>query len=160
MLLIDTNGIIEAVRTRCWNALTGQLQVETVRECRREARTGNRNPGNITVSTQALNRLGEVHKVGPEKRATFEVTYSDATGLDPGERDLLAHAFDIADDEVWRLCSPDMACIRAAYEMGHADRLCSLEHLAQEVGERPHPPLLDHFSERWLREKRTHFRMR
>lgn len=159
MLLIDTNGIIEAVRTGCWNAVTGQLQVETVEECRRESRAGNRNPGNITVSAQNLNRLNAVHDVSSDRQAAFELAYPDASGLDQGERDLLAHAFDLADDEVWRLCSPDKACVRAATEMGWADRLCSLERLADEVGERPQPPLFDHFSERWLSEWRTHFRM-
>jgi hypothetical protein len=34
VVLVDTNVIIEAIRTRCWNALTGGLRVETVAECR------------------------------------------------------------------------------------------------------------------------------
>lgn len=33
-ILVDTNVIIEAVRTGCWAALTGQLRVETVVACR------------------------------------------------------------------------------------------------------------------------------
>lgn len=158
MLLIDTNGIIEAVRTGCWNALTGQLDVETVQKCQREARTGNQNLGNITVPEEALERLYEVHRVSPEQRAKLELEHPGAGGLDAGERDLLAHAHDLPNDEAFRLCSPDIACVRVASKMGLAEQLCSLERLAEEVGQRPHPPLRDHFSRRWLGEKRTRFR--
>lgn len=158
MLLIDTNGIIEAVRTKCWNALTGQLQVETVEECRREARTGNRNAENINVSEEDLDRLNEVHPVGRDDQAEFQLAYPDADGLDDGERDLLAHAYGLPGGTVWRLCSPDKACIRAAVELEWTDRLCSLERLADEVGQRPDRPLRNHFSKRWLAEKRTRFR--
>ena len=39
-VLVDTNIIIEAVRTECWNALTGRHQVETVQACCDEAEAG------------------------------------------------------------------------------------------------------------------------
>lgn len=159
MLLIDTNGIIEAVRTGCWNALTGQLDVATVQECRREARTGNRNPGNITVPEEALDRLTDVDRVAQRQRAALQLVYSGADGLDAGERALLAYAHDLPGEVAWRLCSPDVACIRATVELGWAGRLCSLERLAGEVGRTPDWPLRDHFTRRWLSEKRTLFRM-
>ena len=40
VVLVDTNIIIESVRTGCWNALTTHFKVETVEKCCEEARTG------------------------------------------------------------------------------------------------------------------------
>lgn len=42
VVLVDTNVVMEAVRTHCWNAMAGGLWVETVEECREEALRGDR----------------------------------------------------------------------------------------------------------------------
>jgi hypothetical protein len=40
IVLVDTNIIIEAVRSHCWNALATHYAQETVEKCLEEARTG------------------------------------------------------------------------------------------------------------------------
>ena len=39
-VLVDTNAIIEAYRTRSWRALSGGWRVETVEACVAETQTG------------------------------------------------------------------------------------------------------------------------
>lgn len=151
--LVDTNVIIEAVRTKCWKALTGSLRVETVEECRDEAGRGDRSrPGYVPVSGDDLGRLAKVHAVGDLERATLGLAYAGAQNLDAGERDLFAHAFvrAAAGDDVWVICSPDRAAVRAAVALGWRDQTRSLAELAAAVGARPNPPLAGHFGERWL----------
>lgn len=94
VVLVDTNVMLEAVRTRCWNALTGGLRLETVEECRDEALRGDRGrPGYRPVSVQNLARLRTVHPVTALERVTFGMAYADAQNMDAGERDLFAHAY-------------------------------------------------------------------
>lgn len=157
-MLVDTNVVIEAVRTKCWNALTGGLRVETVEECRDEALRGDRGrPGYVAVGEGDLSRLAAVHRVTELERATFGMEYPDAQNMDAGERDLFAHAYARAagSDSVWLLCSPDRASIRAAVALGWHDRLRSLAALAEAVGARASAPLADHFGKRWLSDFRT-----
>jgi hypothetical protein len=151
--LVDTNVIIEAVRTRCWNALAGSLRVETVSECRDEAGRGDRSrPGYVPVSEADLARLAQVHSVTDLDRAVFGMAYDGSLNMDAGERDLFAHAFAraAAGDMVWVICSPDRAAIRAAVALGWRDQTRSLAELAAAAGARPGPPLAEHFGERWL----------
>jgi hypothetical protein len=115
LVLIDTNAIIEAVRTGCWSAITGQLRVETVEACRQEALTSPSTPlpGYVPVSEKDLRRLASVHAVGSVVRAAFKLVYEDADGLDAGEHDLLAYARSLS-DEAWVVCSPDKAFDRSS----------------------------------------------
>jgi hypothetical protein len=158
VVLVDTNVVMEAVRTRCWNALTGGLCVETVEECRDEALRGDRGrPGYLPVSEQDLARIRKVHPVTPLERVTFGMAYQDARNMDQGERDLFAHAYARAarGDSVWILSSADRACMRAAVALGWHERMCSLGALAAAVGAHPNPTLLDQYGERWLSQVRT-----
>lgn len=162
VILVDTNAIIEAVRSRCWNAITGAaaLALETVEECRDEAQRGNHSrPGYVPVSDTQLARLHAVHGVTELERVTFTIAYPDAEGMDLGERDLFAHAFARAQrgDDVWVVCSPDKASILAAVTLGWADRVVSLEDIARSVGARP--TLAEHFGEAWLSATRTAIRL-
>lgn len=70
------------------------------------------------------------------ERATFALQYADASNLDAGERDLMAHGLAcLADgDSLWVVCSPDRASVRAAVALGWADRMHSLEALIEAVG--------------------------
>lgn len=155
-ILVDTNVVIEAVRTGCWNALTGGLTVDSVAECRREALAGSAETISdyVIVGTEDLNRMHTVHEVVPSVRAAFKLAYAEADALDAGEHDLLAHAHDDATG-AWRVCSPDKAAIRAAVRLGHGDRLVSLEELVSNVGARPHPDLRVQFTSGWLSSFRT-----
>ena len=74
VVLVDTNVVMEAVRTRCWNAVSGGLCVETVEECRDQALRGDRGrPGYLPVSEQDLARIRRVHPVTALERATFAI---------------------------------------------------------------------------------------
>ena len=160
VVLVDTNVVMEAVRTRCWNAITGGVRVETVEECRDEARRGDRGrPGYLPVSDADLARMRAVHGVGEMERVTFSLAYPDAQNMDAGERDLFAHAFarSARGDDVWIVCSADKACVRAAVALGWHERMHSLGALVAAVGAVPRPALLDHFGERWLSTCRTEF---
>lgn len=157
-MLVDTNVIIEAVRTRVWKALLGALRVETVRECWDETQRGSpHDPGYVTVTAADLAGLAEVHAVTDLERATLALTCADAAALDPGERDLLAHALtrQASGDTVWLVSSPDRACVRAAVALNLGDHTISLEELAQAAGARPALLPKEHFTRRWLSAERT-----
>jgi hypothetical protein len=63
-VLVDSNVIIEAIRTGCWNALTGHFQVETADKCREEARTGRAYaPGYVVVQERDLREHLTAHGV-------------------------------------------------------------------------------------------------
>ncbi|MDB4913761.1 MAG: hypothetical protein JWM95_1405 [Gemmatimonadetes bacterium] len=159
-ILVDTNVIIEAVRTGCWNALTGGLRVETVEECRDEAVRGDgRQRGYIPVSTEHLSRLAVVHPVSPHARAAFALRYPDALSMDKGERDLYAHAVERTEqgDDVWLLSSADKASVRAAVTLRLEGHLRSLDALIRQLGARPVVPLRRHHEESWLASHRIEY---
>ncbi len=113
-VLVDTNAIIEAVRTHCWPAVTGHFRIETVQECQDETLRGDaRDPSYIEVTGEDLARIAHVHEVTELERANLAIAYEYADALDDGERDLFAHAIR-RDDDQRQLCSPDKASIRAA----------------------------------------------
>jgi hypothetical protein len=158
VVLVDTNIVLEAVRTKCWNAVSGGLRVETVEECRDEALRGDRGrPGYLPVKPEDLARIRTVYPVTAVERVTFAMAYPDAQNMDAGERDLFAHAYARVSrgDAVWILCSADRACVRAAVELRWHERMFSLASLAAAVGANPNPPLLAQHEERWLSQVRT-----
>jgi hypothetical protein len=160
VVLVDTNVVMEAVRTRCWNAVSGGLCIETVEECRDEALRGDRGrPDYLPVSEQDLARIRNVHPVSALERATFALAYGDAAGMDAGERDLFAHAYGrmTRGDSVWVVSSADQACVRASVALGWHERMYSLASLAAAVGANPNPALLAHHTERWLAHVRTKY---
>ncbi|MBI4541306.1 MAG: hypothetical protein HY704_17525 [Gemmatimonadetes bacterium] len=148
--------VIEAVRTRCWNAITGQRRVVTVEECANELRRGDTGTrgyrGYIRVTEQDIARM-TVAPLPPEGAAAFRLTYPAADGLDPGERDLLAHATTRNDD--FQVCSCDKAAVVAAHALGWLDRVVSLEAVALTVGARPNPALKVQFTEARMGQWRT-----
>jgi hypothetical protein len=149
--------VIEAVRTACWNAISGQHALVTVVECATELRSGNASrPGYVPVSEADLGRL-EVRPVSALESAQFRLRYPDADGLDSGERDLLAHAATRTGD--FAICSSDKAAVRAAHACGWLDRVVSLESLAESVGAKPKPPLRTQFTEVRMAEWRTTLRL-
>lgn len=160
VVLVDTNVIIEAVRTETWNALTGAVRVETVEEVCSEARRGDSlRPGYVPVSDADLGRLHAVHVVSQLERAAYLLADAEAAGMDPGEQDLFAHAYKrtSSGDEVWVLCSPDKASVRAAVRISIADQLKSLEAACTAVGARPKHPLKPHHQELFLSKYRTEY---
>jgi hypothetical protein len=153
-VLVDTNIIIEAFRTRCWKALTAFYQVETVEKCHEEALTGDHlRPGYVEVDASALQGRLVVHPVTDLELAGFSLVCPDADALDAGERHLFAHAQSRPD--AWIATCADRAAVRIAFLLGWKDRFHSLEALSQPTGAKP--ALKRHFTENWLSEVRTDF---
>lgn len=93
VVFVDTMIVIEAVRTSCWNAITGQRQIVTVEECADELHRGDASgAGYVPVSEQDIERA-TVEPLPDEAAVKFRLEYAAADGLDPGERDLLALAY-------------------------------------------------------------------
>lgn len=154
VVLVDTNIIIEAVRTHCWNALTSHCTVETAEKCMEEARTGDPMRRHyVPVTAEDLQRISAVRDVSHAEHVQLAVILPMADELDAGERHLFAHALGRGD--AWIASCADRAALKAAFALGWRDRFVSLEALARDVGARP--DLKQHFRERWLSEVRTAF---
>lgn len=154
VVLVDTNIIIEAVRTRCWNALVSHFTLETVDKCLEEARTGDpMRREYVAVDAEQLKGVTKAHSVSPLEKARLALSLTTADELDAGERELFAHALGRSD--AWIASCADRAALKAAFTLGWKDRMVSLEVLAQFAGARP--DLKQHFRERWLSDVRTAF---
>jgi predicted nucleic acid-binding protein len=156
VVLVDTNIIIEAFRTRCWKALTTYYRVETVEKCYEEALTGDRlRPGYVEVESKVLKEKLTIHRVETVEQAALTLTCPDVDALDAGERCLFAHAHGRSD--AWIATCADRAAVRIALTLGWKERIYSLEVLCKPTGAKP--GLKRHFTEDWLSEVRTDFVM-
>jgi hypothetical protein len=155
-VLVDTNVIIEAHRTGCWQALSGYFALETVEKVIEETQTGaqNRSPESVIDETRLRASIRQVASISDQMRAAFHLTHP-ASALDPGERDLLIYAGTVPAAETWLLNSPDMAVIRHAHERGWLDRLVSLESMNGHLKGRLSSVLRTNYTEQWLSIKRT-----
>lgn len=132
-VLVDTNIIIEAVRTGCWNALIAHFSVQSVEKCCEEARTGEAHrAGYVAVSEKILREGLEVHRVSETELVALSLRDAEAFRLDAGERHLWAHALGRTDD--WIACCCDQAAINTAVRLNWGDRMVSLEELAGAAG--------------------------
>ncbi len=148
-VLMDTNVILEAHRTKTWRVLTGSYRVETVEECVTETQTGfqNRRTELQIDGTQLRDRLTEVHIVEDMDRARLTVKVGDIW-LDEGEASLWAHALSRTDD--WVLCGPDKASLRCGVRLGVRERLVSMQELLDAVGvNRPGIVLREAYTKKW-----------
>ena len=153
VVLTDTMIVIEAIRTGCWNAITGQRKLVTVEKCREELLRGDSALADyVPVTEQDIARLG-VEPVDPVLAVRFRLECPGSDALDPGERDLLAYAFGLKDD--FLLCSSDKAAVRIAHRMGLLESVVSLQVLVESVGGRARPALKLQFTERWMSAWRT-----
>lgn len=135
VVLVDTNIIIEAVRTNCWTALTTHFSVETVEKCCEEARTGQlHRPGYVEVNENALRDRLKVHQVSNAELAALSLRDPEAFRLDAGERHLWAHG--LGRNDAWIASCCDNAAINAAIRLGWEERLKSLEELVNAAGAR------------------------
>lgn len=155
IILVDTNIIIEAVRTGCWNALTAHFSVETVEKCCEEARTGQAHrPGYVEVNESALRTRLTVHRVSNAELAALGLRDAESFRLDAGERHLWAHAS--GRNDAWLASCCDRAAVNAAVRLGWGDKLVALEELAYAAGARPAvKSLKEQFSSARLSEWRT-----
>ena len=148
-VLVDTNAIIEAHRTKVWPALTGAYPVETVEDCIVETQTGfQRRKVEQMIDASALRAsLASVHSVSHPERAELAVRIH-GIALDLGEESLWAHA--LGREDAWLLCGPDMASLRCGVRLGFRERLVALEKLLNRVGHRPRLVLRQQYTTKWL----------
>lgn len=150
ILLVDTNAMIEALRVKCWKAISTFYRIETAERCIAELGTG---PKADQESVELVRKTALVHAVSQVQRIALMQRYSMADLLDSGERDLLAHALARAD--AWFLCGPDKATLRALQALGLLARAVSLEKLARVAGARGNDQFKDNYRERWLSQQRV-----
>lgn len=157
LVLVDTNVVIEAFRVGCWRALTTHFTIETVEKCYEEALTGDpMRPGYIVIEGDALRAgLRARHNVSEGERAALTLRLAYPETLDPGERDLFAHA--LARPDAWIASCADRAAVNAALELGWEERLVSLEALVRAAG--ANRAMQFHYTERWLSDVRTTFKL-
>jgi hypothetical protein len=148
-VLLDTNVILEAHRTSSWKALSGGYGIETVETCVIETQTGfQRRRMELQIDeTELRARVVAVHKVADIQRAEVLIRSPDIA-LDPGERDLWAHA--MRRHDAWVLCGPDRASLRFGVRLGFRDRFVSLERLLEDAGFGARGRLRVNYTTRWL----------
>jgi hypothetical protein len=153
-VLVDTNAIQAAHRYGCWTALHKWFHLETVEICIEEALRPNRR-GKRLVDRKRDDLQKEIHPhaVTDAHRAVLLHALQGRVDLDDGERDLLSLALTIK-TEVWWLCGPDKATIRAMHLLGIIERMCSLQALTEATGQK-HPKLEEQFTEKWFSSIRT-----
>lgn len=146
IVLVDTNVILEAHSKRCWAALCGGHQVETVEKCVEETQTGfqQRRPEQNIDERQLRASLANVHPV--DELALAEVLLMGGGVLHAGERHLWAHA--LTRQDAWVLCGPDTASLRFGHEARMRDRIVTLEGLLADIGFRPPVPIQPQFGRR------------
>jgi hypothetical protein len=131
-VFVDTNIIIEAIRTGCWKSLVGSYNIQTVEKVKEEALQGRHDTaGYIVVPATDFDSNVQVHSVTQEQLAVAILHYPDLALLDEGEKHLLACAFSCA-NMPYILTTADKAAIRASCGLGFEDRLKSLEELARK----------------------------
>ena len=147
-VLVDTNAIIEAHRTRSWRALSRGWRVETVEACVVETQTGFqlRRKEEAIDTSELRESLAAVHSVGARERAELALRKGNIA-LDEGEDALWAHA--LGRNDAWVLCGPDKASLRCGVRLGYRERLISLEELLDSVGHRPAGELRRAYTKKW-----------
>lgn len=147
-VLLDNNAIGDVVDLGLWKGLLASYpgQLVTVREIEGEAGTYFRGLSDGVALMASLQQL-RVHDV---TRAERDAVAARTLGvaLDPGERDLWAHALGRQDG--WILCGPDKGTLRASVKLGLEARIVSLETLLQDAGLSTKGLEL-HQTEAWLR---------
>ncbi|HCE45449.1 MAG TPA: hypothetical protein DET40_18065 [Lentisphaeria bacterium] len=56
--------------------------------------------------------------------------------------------------KIFYICSPDRACIKAAYKLGLIDKVISLENLTESCSIK-NPKTRKHFPKKWLQDFKT-----
>ena len=117
IVLMDTNVIIEAHRTKCWGAVVNAFKVETVEKCCEEAATGDKRRADyVVIDVEAMKKSAVIHPVTLLELAELETRLAEPDRIDPGEKHLLAHALKKA--AVWHVSASDRAAVNAGSELG------------------------------------------
>ena len=153
-ILIDTNAIKAAHLVGCWNLIRKCYKLETADYCIEEAVRPNRNGKRlVNKSVEELRKELHAHAVTDTQRAALAITLQGRVDLDDGERDLLSLAISFK-EEIWWLCGPDKATLRAMNFLGILEKMCSLQLLAEDAGAKGKSWEIQ-YTEKWLSQKRT-----
>lgn len=164
-VFVDTNVILEAVRTNCWKPLCSRYAVETVDKCIEEARTGDPyDTSRIQVPDGLLTpAMLARHQVSNAQIATLVLAFPVCTGLDAGEQHLLAHLHTRESEHGAQvlLSTADRAAVTSAGAIGWLDRLIALEAMARQSGvsRQQVEQLKRHYLNDWLDRVRLDFRL-
>jgi hypothetical protein len=132
IVFVDTNVIIEAHRTGCWQAPAASYDIHTVEAVREESlRRPKGDIDYIPIDEAVFDGNVTVHAVSDTERARAIIEYPELAHLDEGEKDMLACLYS-AGISVMLLTTGDTAAIRMACQLGFADQLCALETLARK----------------------------
>jgi hypothetical protein len=158
IVLVDTNVLIEAHRTRCLAALSNYFAFHTVEKVVEETQTGaqNRHPEHTIPLESLKSQLRHVAIVTDLQRANFALS-NPGVELDPGERDLIIYGLSLGHHDVWFLNSPDVATVRYAHHRKWLDRLVSLEAMNAHIKGRLFESLRVNYTEGWLSSNKTAF---
>ena len=86
IVLMDTNVIIEAHRTKCWRAVVNAFKVETVEKCCEEAATGDKRRADyVVINVEAMKKSVLIHPVTLLELAELEPGWPSLTGLIPAK---------------------------------------------------------------------------
>jgi hypothetical protein len=155
IILVDTTLILAAHRYKCWNSFVNNFRIETVERCVEECATGNNRHRNVFIDTVELRKCIKVHKVDCFQMAMAVKESRKLPVLDPGEKELLSHAFNRRD--FWMISSQDAGCISAGNELGFLDRFVSPEELAEVLG--LNISFNDQFTKKWLVDLRSKIKL-
>lgn len=156
-ILVDTNVVIEAHRTRCWKALLGRYKLDSVEQCLIELASGNQmRRGYVPVDADEIRSALRPKSVTEKQRAEFQSLLANRVDLDPGESDLLAYARTLPAGTYF-LCSPDRPALWAMRIMGVLDQAVSLEELVEGTG--ADPPLQEQYRKKWLAREKIKIRL-
>jgi len=155
LVLVDTNAMAEAYRLQQWNTLHQFYSLRTVEHCIHEATRPNRK-GRRLINAGQKDWASGVPLLPVPEAERFALKTSRIPDLDEGELDLLAAG--CAMREVWFLCGPDRATIRAMHLLGKLEQAVSLERLLRVAGKHK-VRLQDPHTESWLRKVRLELQL-
>jgi hypothetical protein len=158
-VFVDTNVIIEAHRVKVWKRLSSQYNLATAEVCLQETQRGGAqsNPDYVEVPENEARAVVQLFSV-TERSRIMTALHPGSNVLDAGEFDLMAQII----NEIlpgtatpYRICSPDKALMRFAFELGIVDNLVSLEDLIKN----PSHPYRRNFTRQWQSEFVTRLKL-
>lgn len=154
-VFVDTMVIIEACKINQWSNLCERYQIKSVQKCVEEIATGNqRRREHVEIDVEILVRQIKPFVVSDSNIARLIFADSNATGLDIGEKHLLAFLM-TQDPSSLFVCSPDKACMRVGASIGLLDRFVSLEEMLPEAKKK----LRENYTQKWLDREKTKIRL-
>jgi hypothetical protein len=155
IVYVDTNVIIEAVRTGCWKSIAQRFAIHTVATVRDEALKVPADKSRyVPVDASTIFRHVTVEMVSQADILLASAKTPNISALDAGERDLLAHVA-ARHDDAWIVTTADKAAVKTACALGLESKLVSLEELAEASGSKP--KLHEWHLKRWLSKVRSEF---